>query len=114
MNTFTDHVFEYPSIIMEPPPAYETAAALTSMSYGADSNRPEINLYDNLAERRKYDELAELYAIFKATESLEGAYIKDVISPGDYNEVRNSTNRCIRRRVPDTCYYRSFPNTNTQ
>ncbi|KAH9623118.1 hypothetical protein KSS87_013697 [Heliosperma pusillum] len=44
----------------------------------------EVKLWNDKREREMYENFAELYAIIKATEKLEKAYIRDVITPSDY------------------------------
>ncbi|KAK4786701.1 hypothetical protein SAY86_010534 [Trapa natans] len=44
----------------------------------------EMKLWKDKRERDMYDNFAELYAIIRATEKLEKAYIRDVIVPSDY------------------------------
>jgi ESCRT-I complex subunit VPS28 len=51
-------------------------------------NRPpvntEIKLYENGQERKRAEELADLYAIIKTTESLEAAFSRDAINSSEY------------------------------
>lgn len=49
----------------------------------------EIRLHKNTKERDHVTRLADLYSIFKTTELLEAAFIRDVISPTDYTEASN-------------------------
>ncbi|KAI4299299.1 hypothetical protein L6164_032769 [Bauhinia variegata] len=44
----------------------------------------EVKLWNDKREREMYDNFAELYAIIKATEKLEKAYVRDIISPQEY------------------------------
>ncbi|KAJ4833899.1 hypothetical protein Tsubulata_032932 [Turnera subulata] len=44
----------------------------------------EVKLWNDKREREMYDNFAELYAIIKATEKLEKAYVRDIISPTEY------------------------------
>ncbi|KAK9706645.1 hypothetical protein RND81_07G141400 [Saponaria officinalis] len=44
----------------------------------------EVKLWNDKREREMYENFAELYAIIKATEKLEKAYIRDIITPSDY------------------------------
>ncbi|ESQ38094.1 hypothetical protein EUTSA_v10028962mg [Eutrema salsugineum] len=44
----------------------------------------EIRLWNDKREREMYENFAELFAIIKATEKLEKAYIRDLISPPEY------------------------------
>ncbi|KAJ1913089.1 Vacuolar protein-sorting-associated protein 28 [Tieghemiomyces parasiticus] len=44
----------------------------------------EVKLFQSLAERERYENMAELYAIIVATEQLERAYVKDWVSQADY------------------------------
>lgn len=46
----------------------------------------ELKLYDNNRERSRFEDLADLYAIIKATDSLESAYGRGVVTPADYSE----------------------------
>ena len=43
-------------------------------------------LFSNARERRQYDDLADLYAIIKATEHLEKAYAMDAIKNDEYTQ----------------------------
>ncbi|KVH94040.1 Vacuolar protein sorting-associated, VPS28, partial [Cynara cardunculus var. scolymus] len=44
----------------------------------------EVKLWNDKREREMYDNFAELYAIIKATEKLEKAYVRDIIPSADY------------------------------
>lgn len=44
----------------------------------------EVKLWSDKREREMYENFAELYAIIKATEKLEKAYVRDVISSQEY------------------------------
>ncbi|KAI5682954.1 hypothetical protein M9H77_04182 [Catharanthus roseus] len=44
----------------------------------------EVKLWNDKREREMYDNFSELYAIIKANEKLEKIYIRDVISPAEY------------------------------
>jgi ESCRT-I complex subunit VPS28 len=48
--------------------------------------KPRIKLYENARDRRAIDQLADLYAIFKATEHLEVSYARDAISKEAYTD----------------------------
>ncbi|KAJ8611956.1 hypothetical protein CTAYLR_004396 [Chrysophaeum taylorii] len=43
-----------------------------------------VKLYESPRERRKFDDLGDLYALIKTTEKLEKAYARDAIVPEDY------------------------------
>lgn len=44
----------------------------------------EVKLWSDRRERDVYDNFAELFAIIKATEKLEKAYVHDIVAPADY------------------------------
>lgn len=44
------------------------------------SNYTPIKLYNNRKEREYYENLAELYAVMKATDGIEKAFSKDAIT----------------------------------
>ncbi|OVA20203.1 Vacuolar protein sorting-associated [Macleaya cordata] len=44
----------------------------------------EVKLWNDKREREMYDNFADLYAIIKATEKLEKAYVRDIISSSQY------------------------------
>ncbi|KAF3791719.1 Vacuolar sorting-associated protein [Nymphaea thermarum] len=44
----------------------------------------EVKLWHDKREREMYENFADLFAIIKATEKLEKAYVRDVVSPADY------------------------------
>uniref|UniRef100_H3G8M6 Vacuolar protein sorting-associated protein 28 homolog n=1 Tax=Phytophthora ramorum TaxID=164328 RepID=H3G8M6_PHYRM len=46
----------------------------------------EIKLWADTKDRRKYEDLSDLFAIFKTTEHLEAAYVRDAITPEEYTE----------------------------
>lgn len=50
----------------------------------------EVKLYGSTRERRKYDDMADLYALIKTTEKLEKAFARDAITPEEYE------NACLR------------------
>ncbi|CAH1425283.1 unnamed protein product [Lactuca virosa] len=47
-------------------------------------NQMEVKLWNDKREREMYENFAELYAIIKATEKLEKAYVRDIIPSSDY------------------------------
>ena len=52
-------------------------------------NRPkygEIKAYDNTKERNRCEELADLYAIIRTTESLEAVFARDAVTLPEYSE----------------------------
>ncbi|KAI4296634.1 hypothetical protein L6164_036579 [Bauhinia variegata] len=44
----------------------------------------EVKLWNDKREREMYDNVAELYAIIRATEKLEKAYVRDIIASQEY------------------------------
>uniref|UniRef100_A0A0C9QX01 Vacuolar protein sorting-associated protein 28 homolog n=1 Tax=Wollemia nobilis TaxID=56998 RepID=A0A0C9QX01_9CONI len=44
----------------------------------------EVKLWNDKREREMYDNFADLFAIIRTMEKLEKAYVRDVISPKDY------------------------------
>ncbi|CAA7046943.1 unnamed protein product [Microthlaspi erraticum] len=44
----------------------------------------EVKLWNDKREREMYENFSELFAIIKATEKLEKAYIRDLITPSEY------------------------------
>ncbi|PIA54960.1 hypothetical protein AQUCO_00800002v1 [Aquilegia coerulea] len=44
----------------------------------------DVKLWNDKREREMYDNFADLYAIVKATEKLEKAYVRDIISSAEY------------------------------
>ncbi|KAH6831588.1 Vacuolar protein sorting-associated protein VPS28 family protein [Perilla frutescens var. hirtella] len=44
----------------------------------------EVKLWSDKREREMYENFAELFAIIKATEKLEKAYVRDIIAPAEY------------------------------
>mmetsp|Transcript_10255 Transcript_10255/g.15381 ORF Transcript_10255/g.15381 Transcript_10255/m.15381 type:complete len:218 (+) Transcript_10255:3-656(+) len=46
----------------------------------------EIKLFETSKERKSLEDLADLYSIIRATESLETAYSRDAITPSEYAE----------------------------
>ena len=46
----------------------------------------EVKLFEGSNERRRHEELADLYAIIKVTDSLEAAYSRDAITTAEYSE----------------------------
>ncbi|GAA0153019.1 membrane traffic protein [Lithospermum erythrorhizon] len=44
----------------------------------------EVKLWNDKREREMYENFSELFAIIKATEKLEKAYVRDIISPAEY------------------------------
>lgn len=50
-------------------------------------NRPkygEIRAFDSAVERRRCEDFADLYAIARATESLEAIFARDAVAPAEY------------------------------
>jgi ESCRT-I complex subunit VPS28 len=46
----------------------------------------EVKLFQDSNERRRHEDLCDLYAIIKVTESLEAAYSRDAITSSEYAE----------------------------
>ncbi|PKI43642.1 vacuolar protein sorting-associated protein 28 homolog 2 [Punica granatum] len=44
----------------------------------------EVKLWNDKRERDMYENFSELYAIIRATEKVEKAYIRDIITPSEY------------------------------
>ncbi|KAK0579811.1 hypothetical protein LWI29_031751 [Acer saccharum] len=44
----------------------------------------EVKLWNDKREREMYENFAELYAIIKATEKLEKAYVRDIVTSSEY------------------------------
>lgn len=44
----------------------------------------EVKLWNDKREREMYENFSELFAIIKATEKLEKAYVRDIVSPSEY------------------------------
>jgi ESCRT-I complex subunit VPS28 len=61
------------------------SGSFTASSSHGTVGKP-VRLYENSRERKTYTELADLYAIFKATEHLEVAYARDAIGKAEYNQ----------------------------
>ncbi len=69
---------------------------MSSSSSSSSANPPsappldessEFRLYASAAERGVVDDMTELYAIFVATEHLEGAYIRDAVPREQYSQL---------------------------
>mmetsp|Transcript_17221 Transcript_17221/g.58473 ORF Transcript_17221/g.58473 Transcript_17221/m.58473 type:complete len:242 (-) Transcript_17221:47-772(-) len=77
---------------MSAPPPYEAAVRMTGQPYQAAPARQrpdvteEVKLHDSAQERRMYEDLADLFAIFKVTEHLEMAFARDAITDSAYQE----------------------------
>ena len=81
-----------PAYANAPPPMYAGAAGGGGEGKGEDAGPPQqqaIKLWDSAKERRKYNELADLYAVIKSTEALEKAYIRDLVDRDRYTELCN-------------------------
>lgn len=55
--------------------------------YVIREKRPEIKLHESVSERKRYEELADLYSIFRTTEFVEAVYVEDTISEKEYTEL---------------------------
>eukprot|EP00475_Leptophrys_vorax_P031280 TRINITY_DN47329_c0_g1_i1.p1 TRINITY_DN47329_c0_g1~~TRINITY_DN47329_c0_g1_i1.p1 ORF type:complete len:229 (+),score=24.38 TRINITY_DN47329_c0_g1_i1:228-914(+) len=51
---------------------------------GSNPTASEVQLWSTNAEREQYESLADLFAIIVTTEKLEKAYMRDLISPQEY------------------------------
>ncbi|CCI42855.1 hypothetical protein ABG067_005845 [Albugo candida] len=51
-----------------------------------DAENAPVRLYTNTNDRRKYEDLADLYAIIKSLEHLEAAYVRDDVTQEQYTE----------------------------
>lgn len=95
-------------IMTEAPPSYDAALAYPTVpsipqyqyshpppqsqghrTQSSNITRPkmgEVRLFEGSNERRRHEELGDLYAIIKVTESLEAAYSRDAITTSEYSE----------------------------
>jgi len=46
----------------------------------------KVRLYKTAKERRRYEDMADLYAVVKTTQHLEKAYIRDCVNADEYTE----------------------------
>ncbi|KAF7031076.1 hypothetical protein CFC21_042454 [Triticum aestivum] len=71
----------------------------------------EVKLWNDKRERELLESLADLYAIIKATEKLERAYVRDLVSAADYEAYRldcpAALNRLVQSGVPATIELRA-------
>jgi len=63
-----------------PPPRYPLASAAPS------SAQHKIALHTTPTERRKLDDLSELYSLLRTSEKLEWAFARDAVAPDEYTE----------------------------
>lgn len=66
------------------------AGSVTSMPkprYVIRDKRNEVKLHESVSERKRYEELADLYSIFRTTEFVEAVYVEDTISEKEYTEL---------------------------
>lgn len=78
----------------EQPPPYSVTPPPVARKMSGEAGAPpsispprqaEIKLYSNAGERRKYEDMADLYSIIKATEHLEAAFARDAVLPDEYS-----------------------------
>ena len=62
-----------------------------------------LKLASTSAERAQYDNLADLFSIFVATEMLEKAYVRDAISSNEYVSRRHGHTRPIPASRSSPC-----------
>lgn len=67
---------------LSPPPAY--GAVMKGYSRQQSVEQEEVVLYSNIKERRKWDQLGDLFAILKVVEHLESARIKSAVDRDAY------------------------------
>jgi hypothetical protein len=87
-----DAALAYPTVPSVP--QYQQHSHASSQSLGmrpqsSNITRPkmgEVRLFEGSNERRRHEELGDLYAIIKVTESLEAAYSRDAITTSEYSE----------------------------
>ncbi|KAG6975506.1 hypothetical protein JG688_00002311 [Phytophthora aleatoria] len=65
-----------------------TALQATYMAPPPPQQVREIKLWADTKDRRKYEDLSDLFAIFKTTEHLEAAYVRDAITPEEVESFR--------------------------
>jgi ESCRT-I complex subunit VPS28 len=88
-----ENAFHYPTLppqnSQSHPPAANSTRVAGSIQRTGPITRPkmgEVKLYQDASERRRHEELCDLYAIIKVTESLEAAYSRDAITSLEYAE----------------------------
>lgn len=75
---------------MEPPPTYEASTKVEGRTskfierYPTNKKINEVLLFENVKERSKCEDLSDLFAIIRTTESLEAAYNRDSLSSSEY------------------------------
>ncbi|CAO2197382.1 unnamed protein product [Urochloa humidicola] len=76
----------------------------------------EVKLWNDKRERELLESYADLYAIIKATEKLERAYVRDLVSAADYEAYRldcpAALNRLLQSGVPATVELRAASSSN--
>ncbi|KAF1318377.1 Vacuolar protein sorting-associated protein 28, partial [Globisporangium splendens] len=50
----------------------------------------EVKLWNDTKDRRKFEDLSDLFAIIKTTEHLEAAYVRDAITPDEFKTAENA------------------------
>jgi ESCRT-I complex subunit VPS28 len=73
-----------------PPPPYETLGVVSSGTSAIVKKRimrSEIKPFESASDRKRLEELADLYSIIRTTESIETFYSEDAITEKEYGEI---------------------------
>ncbi|DAZ92921.1 TPA: hypothetical protein N0F65_011497, partial [Lagenidium giganteum] len=83
----------FPELLRQCPAAGSASQGATPWQWSAqngnalmDAHEQEVKLWTDTKDRRKFEDLSDLYAIIKTTEHLETAYVRDAISQDEYTE----------------------------
>lgn len=71
--------------VVRPPPGAPPASNYIGQGRPRVLHTEELKLFETTREREEHDNNAEFYAIVVATEHLEKAYVRGIISDGDYS-----------------------------
>lgn len=63
------------------------ATAQPRPRYVIRGKRSEVKMHETVSERKRYEELADLYSIFRTTEFVEALYVEDAVSEKEYTEL---------------------------
>lgn len=84
-----ENALQYPTIPPIAQPVQNSIPPSRTVMSRTPITRPrmgEVKLFQDSNERRRHEELCDLYAIIKVTESLEAAYSRDAITSSEYAE----------------------------
>ena len=65
---------------------HDTSTSQRSALVNVRKRSRKVKIYENARDRRRLEDLADLFGILRTVQHLERAYVRDAVSPDEYTE----------------------------